>query len=326
MTEAIRLQKYSSVEEKSVEWLWYPYIPLGKLTVLQGDPGEGKSTFILRVTALLTRGKPMPDGYEAGGPYKVIYQCAEDSTGDTIKPRLIEAGANCEMVEFILDEDIPLTLDDDRLETAIRKTHARMMVLDPFQAFIPQDGDMQSACRMRSILRKLATTASRTSCAIVLIGHMTKAAFGKNVYRGLGSIDIAAIARSILLIERDTLDPQVRYMTQIKNNLAPEGGSIGFCFDGKAGFQWLTLSALTRKVHVAVKRDQATQMLIALLDDGVTESREIIDRLEEAGISRRTILKAKKDLELESVRRGGIWFWCTPQINDEEGEEEDSDD
>mgnify|MGYP003373511039 CR=1 FL=1 len=149
-------QYYANVRTEPVEWLWYPYIPLGKLTVLQGDPGEGKSTFALNVVARITTGQPMPDGVPVKGKRVAIYQCAEDGIADTIKPRLQQAGADCERVAYIIDNDIALTLEDGRIETAIKDTHASVFIIDPIQAFIPPDADMQSATKMRSVLRKLA--------------------------------------------------------------------------------------------------------------------------------------------------------------------------
>lgn len=101
---------YSEVEETEVEWLWYPYIPYGKITLLQGDPGEGKSTFIINIAALLTKGEDMPDGYPVPMPQTVIYQCSEDNVSDTVKPRLISAGADCGRVAYIVDDDGTLPL------------------------------------------------------------------------------------------------------------------------------------------------------------------------------------------------------------------------
>ena len=89
---------YSAIKQRAVEWLWYPYIPYGKIPVLQGDPGEGKSTFALNIAALLTQGKAMPDGFMCDRPQVVMYQCAEDNPADTIKPRLVAAGANCDTI------------------------------------------------------------------------------------------------------------------------------------------------------------------------------------------------------------------------------------
>ena len=236
--EGIIYDYYSNVHTKPVEWLWYPYIPLGKLTVIQGDPGEGKSTFVLNLVARLTLGQSMPDGFSPGGRRVAIYQCAEDGVADTIKPRLQQAGADCEKVAYIVDNDIALTLEDGRIEMAIKQTRASVFIVDPLQAFIPPDSDMQSATKMRSVLRKLANIAERNQCAVILIGHMNKGSGAKSLYRGLGSIDIAAIARSVLMISRDENRPGIRYMYPIKSSLAPEGPAIAFSFRERGGLEW----------------------------------------------------------------------------------------
>ena len=190
----LQYEYFSSVNQSKIDWLWYPYIPYGKLTIVQGDPGEGKSTFILNVAALLTRGKNMPDGYRVDGPQKVVYQTAEDNLADTVKPRLMEACADCDMIAYIVDEDNPLTLEDSRIEEVIEQIGARLFILDPLQGYLSQDSDMINAGRMRSQLKRLVDIAAKYNCAVVIIGHMNKASGEKNLYRGLGSIDIAAIA------------------------------------------------------------------------------------------------------------------------------------
>lgn len=128
----LQYEYFSSVTQHKVEWLWYPYIPYGKLTILQGDPGEGKSTFMLNVAALLTRGKNMPDGYQVKEPQKVVYQTAEDNLADTVKPRLIAAGADCNRIAYIVDEEEPLTLMDSRIESVIQQTKARLFIYDAY--------------------------------------------------------------------------------------------------------------------------------------------------------------------------------------------------
>ena len=114
MMDSFLYDYYSNVKSKPVDWLWYPYIPLGKLTIIQGDPGDGKSTFVLNLVALLTSGKPMPDGYICHCSPVAIYQCAEDGAADTIKPRLEQAGANCDRVAYIVDDDIRELAGDTR--------------------------------------------------------------------------------------------------------------------------------------------------------------------------------------------------------------------
>ena len=219
---------YSNVKASEVEWVWYPYIPCGKITMLQGDPGEGKSTLIIHIAAILTKGGYLPDGQKIKRPEMVIYQCSEDGKGDTIKPRLEQAGADCNRVAFIKEDNDKLTLEDERIRNAIIQISAKMVVLDPIQAFIGHNGNMTNAVKMREILSKLSKVAAETNCAIVLVGHMNKSGGGNQLYRGLGSIDIAAAARSILMVSRDKEEPWKRYMFPVKSSLAPEGEQIGF--------------------------------------------------------------------------------------------------
>ena len=172
--------EYSKLKSEEVKWLWYPYIPCGKITLLQGDPGDGKSTFMINLASIITKASKLPDGTKLKEPEKVIYQCAEDNVSDTIKPRLEAAGADCDRVAYIDDSEEALTLADIRIEQNIKAFGAKLLILDPVQAFIPADMDMQNAVKMRSVMGKLAKIAQRTDCAIVLIGHMNKGNSGKN--------------------------------------------------------------------------------------------------------------------------------------------------
>ena len=158
MTTEISANQYSEIPAKKVDWLWYPYIAYGKITLLEGDPGDGKSTFILQLAALLTTGKKLPDGTKGKRPINVIYQCTEDDPSDTIKPRLLKAGANCERVLYFPNEP-DLALDDNRLPAAITKLNAKLVIFDPIQSFIPKDADMLNAIKMRSVMATLAKTA-----------------------------------------------------------------------------------------------------------------------------------------------------------------------
>ena len=305
---------FSAVTQRKVEWLWYPYIPYGKLTILQGDPGEGKSTFMLNIAALLTKGKEMPDGFHVTEPQRVVYQTAEDNLADTVKPRLVTAGADCSRIAYIVDEDSPLTLEDDRIEKVIQQTNARLFILDPLQAYLSQDSDMFSAGRMRQQLKRLADIAAKYKCAIVVIGHMNKASGEKNLYRGLGSIDIAAIARSVLMISRDRNDSSIRYMFPVKSSLAPEGSTIAFSFNQKTGLRWIGKCQVGREQIEDCdiddsKRALARRIVLEMLCEQDTRSRDILNKLKLMGISERTINTAKKELGVTSYRKDGAWFW-----------------
>mgnify|MGYP002240991224 CR=1 FL=1 len=171
-------------------------------------------------------------------PVHVIYQTAEDGLGDTIKPRLLAAGADCSKVMVIDDSDQPLTMADVRLEEAIVQTKAKMVVLDPIQ--VPGSNvDMHRANEIRPLMKRIAVLSEKYHCAVILIGHMNKNSNGKSSYRGLGSIDFQAAARSVLIVGRVKDEPEVRVVCHTKSSLAPEGTSIAFRLDKNNGFEWI---------------------------------------------------------------------------------------
>ena len=197
------LTLYSEVQSTGVRWLWYPFIAIGKITLLQGDPGDGKSTMMMNLIAELSMGGRTPDGCKIGALQKVIYQCSEDGVFDTIKPRLERCGADCRKIAFINEEVYNgLTLDDERIRQAIIEFRPRLVVIDPIQAYLGNDSDLQIAGRVRKLMRRLGMWAAGYDCAIVLIGHLNKKEGSKGLYRSLGSIDVVA-ARSVLQVERD---------------------------------------------------------------------------------------------------------------------------
>ncbi len=315
MEEVLNYEYYSEVQQRDISWLWYPYIPYGKITLLQGDPGEGKSSFVINLTAILTKGGTLPDGTEVHTAKTVVYQCAEDSVEDTIKPRLVKAGADCAKVAFIREDEKGLTLNDDRLESVIKATDAKLLVLDPIQAFIPPDSDMHSATQMRTVMRSLADIAERNHCAILLVGHMNKCSTGKNLYRGLGSIDIAAIARSVLMIERDEVNSDLRYMFPVKSNLAPEGEKVAFILNMDVGFCWVGKigqdcnKTAIGEDQIEGKLEKAVRVLRMILANHIVQSSEVITNLKQMGISERTVRMAKKELPIKAIKRNNTWWW-----------------
>ena len=196
--ESKLLTLYSDVKAVPVRWLWYPYIAIGKITLLQGDPGDGKSTMMMNLIAELSKGGATPDGKALGRPQRIIYQCSEDGACDTIKPRLESCGADCRNIAFINEEIYDgLTLDDERIREAIIEFKPQLVVIDPLQSYIGNDSDLQIAVRARKLMRRIALWASTYNCAIVLIGHLRKKDSSKELYRGLGSIDVVASARNV---------------------------------------------------------------------------------------------------------------------------------
>ena len=319
MKKELKLIQMSNVEVEDIKWVWYPYIPYGKITVVQGDPGEGKTTFVLALIALLTQGKPLPEEETGAAPINVIYQTAEDGLADTIKPRLLSVGADCERVLVIDENEVELTLSDERLEQAIKKTDAKVIVLDPIQAYLGGDVDMHRANEIRPIMKRLALLAERTGCAVVLIGHMNKMGGAKSAYRGLGSIDIRAAVRSVLVVGRVKDEPTLRIVAHDKSNLAPEGKSIAFELDPDTGFAWKGYCETTvdellcGNGSLLSKTAQAEKLLKDLLSEGEMLSEEITNQAKELDISNRTLKIAKQNIGVKSFRKGDKWYSSLPR-------------
>ena len=234
----LQMIKMSEIQSKEVAWLWYPFIPYGKLTIIQGDPGDGKTTLVLNIAAKLSKGEGLDGDMKLTEPLAVIYQSAEDGLADTVKPRLEAAGADCENISVIDESKKSLSMIDERLEEAIIKTKAKLLILDPIQAYLGGNMDMNRANEARDMTKKLAALAEKYQCAIVLVGHMNKAAGNKAAYRGMGSIDFFAVARSVLLVGRVEGEENIRAVVQIKNNLAGFGHPKAFQLS-EDGFLWL---------------------------------------------------------------------------------------
>ena len=301
--DSVKIIRMSDVELTPVEWLWKPYLPFGKLSVLQGNPGEGKTYFAMHLAAACTNGKLLPN-MERMEPFNVIYQTAEDGLGDTVKPRLIEAGADLDRVLVIDDSDVQLTLSDERIEKAIVENNARLVIIDPIQAYLGADVDMNRANEVRPIFMRLGQVAQRTGCAILLIGHLNKAAGMQSLQRGLGSIDIAAAVRSVMFIGKLKHDPTMRISTHEKSSLAPPGASLAFSLGDEGGFRWVGEYDITADEMLSgiepqreTKTQQAKDLICALLAGGKQVFSEDIDKAAlERGIPGRTVRDAKREL------------------------------
>ena len=301
--DSVKIIRMSDVELTPVEWLWKPYLPFGKLSVLQGNPGEGKTYFAMHLAAACTNGKLLPN-MERMEPFNVIYQTAEDGLGDTVKPRLIEAGADLDRVLVIDDSEVQLTLSDERIEKAIVENNARLVIIDPIQAYLGADVDMNRANEVRPIFMRLGQVAQRTGCAILLIGHLNKAAGMQSLQRGLGSIDIAAAVRSVMFIGKLKHDPTMRILTHEKSSLAPPGVSLAFSLGDEGGFRWVGEYDITADEMLSgiepqreTKTQQAKDLICALLAGGKQVLSEDIDKAAlERGIPGRTVRDAKREL------------------------------
>ncbi len=149
----LKMINMADVIASQVDWLWYPFIPYGKLTIIQGDPGDGKSTLILNIAARLSKGEGLEDEMTPMEPMNVIYQTAEDGLADTVKPRLEQAGANCSRISIIDESEKSVSMVDERLEAAIVRQKAKLLILDPIQAYLGSGTDMNRANEAREMTK-----------------------------------------------------------------------------------------------------------------------------------------------------------------------------
>ena len=302
----IPVTKMSEVEETVVQWLWYPFIPFGKVTLIQGNPGKGKTWLAMAIAAYCTNGKELPNALPIE-PFNVLYQTAEDGIADTIKPRLAKCGADMTRVRFINEDEKQLSMTDDRIEKAIRQNNVRLMIMDPIQAYLGANVDMNRANEIRPLFRHLSTIAERTGCAIVLIGHLNKSSGSQSDYRSLGSIDIAAAVRSILFVEKVEKEKEqdIRVVYQQKDSLAKKENPVAFSL-GEEGLNWLGEydisiedllmgKAGTKK---ETKLEKAQKLILELLTKRKVMCLEELEaELLAYGISSRTGRDARKQLE-----------------------------
>ena len=302
----VPVMKMSEVEETVVQWLWYPFIPFGKVTLIQGNPGKGKTWLAMAIAAYCTNGKELPNALPIE-PFNVLYQTAEDGIADTIKPRLAKCGADMTRVRFINEEEEQLSMTDDRIEKAIRQNNVRLMIMDPIQAYLGANVDMNRANEIRPLFRHLSTIAERTGCAIVLIGHLNKSSGSQSDYRSLGSIDIAAAVRSILFVEKVEKEKEqdIRVVYQQKDSLAKKENPVAFSL-GEEGLKWLGEydisiedllmgKAGTKK---ETKLEKAQKLILELLTKRKVMCLEELEaELLAYGISSRTGRDVRKQLE-----------------------------
>jgi DNA repair protein RadA/Sms len=312
------LRRLDEIETREVEWLWNPYIPLGKLTLLEGDPGEGKSWISLAIATRITL-------EDLGGPANVLIASAEDDFDDTIRPRLEELGANLGLV-YAIEEAFTLGskkgLNDDAfdlLEKHLREKEPSLVIIDPLTAYLGSGVDMHRQNETRPVMARLASLAREYNCAILLIRHINKGGSAKPIYRGMGSIDFTASARSVLLaghVDREDGSME-RALVHIKSNLAPLGSPIGFILGHP--FQWTdsTLTAneiLNQPIGGGKKTDEAVALIRDLLaGNEAVPANEIFAAAKEAGISQRTMKAAKKILHVKSGKKDKEWHWYLPK-------------
>jgi hypothetical protein len=333
------LVRMADVKPEPVRWLWRGWIPLGKLTILDGDPGLGKSLVLLDISARVTTGSAMPDGQhgDLDTPYGVVLLSAEDDLADTIRPRLDAAGADATRVAALThvgegkDERFPTIFDIPQIESAIETYNAKLLVIDPIMSYLPGDVNSHRDQDVRRALIHLTGLAQRTGVAVVVIRHLNKQVGPNPLYRGGGSIALIGTARSGLLIapDPDDLSQTKRILVRQKSNTAAPVQSLAYEIETAdndvAQVLWLGKSHHTAHTVLAIPVDtgdnsalgDAAAFLTDLLKDGALPTQTILDKANNAGIAEKTLRRAKDKIKVTRKREaygpGGRWLWELPK-------------
>jgi hypothetical protein len=326
---SLTAEPLSDVRPESVRWLWEPYLPRGKLALLDGDPGVGKSLITLDLAARLSRGGPLPDGTPVGRPHITLLVGAEDAAADTTRPRAEAAGADlARVVSVTAANRLPLVFPDDIHEMAnlVKARRPDLVVIDPITAFLPPGVAANSDQGVRRVLLLLSILADRTGCAVLLVRHLRKAGAARAIYRGLGSIGFIASVRAGLLAARHPADPTLCVLTVTKANLAGPAPALGYRVKtdaaGRPVVEWVgpadvSADALGRPPEAPLRpRDRAAWWLRVELAGGPRRAADVSAAATAAGIPEATLRRAKADLGVCSHRAGrgdrAEWYWYDP--------------
>src|SRR5215204_493474 len=315
----------ADVEAETVEWLWERRIPLGKITVLDGDPDNGKSVLTTDLAARLTTGRAMP--YDFGKTFPqagVVILSAEDGVGDTIRPRFDAAGGDPSRV-VILGNDDPFGIPEDlpKLGRAIERVGARLVVIDPIMAFLGENINSNSDKDVRSALKPLKQLAERTGAAVVIVRHLNKTPGGNVLYRGGGSIGIIGAARSGLVVGPHPTDEALRVLASQKHNLSMPPESLAYQVTSaphnphaavivyKGVTEMNAKDILKPQVEEQERSamDEAKDFLREVLAAGEKPAADVKSEAESVGVAWGTLKRAKVALGVNPVKRGAFWYW-----------------
>jgi putative DNA primase/helicase len=332
---ALRSLRLSDVEPEEVRWLWYPYVPIGKVTLVAGDPGLGKSYCLHDLAARVSAGGETPDRLGTMSKRSVVILSAEDGIADTIRPRIDGQGGDPSMihvVESVIESDgrermVSLTADIERLSSMVTQTGASLVVIDPINAYLGKV-DSHKDAEVRQVLSPLKLLAERTGAAVVCVMHLNKSVGqSRAIYRVMASIGFTAAARSVLLVGEDPSDAEVRVVIPIKASVAKKGAGITFTINSEPALVWGEQTALSADdllgpgVEGAPRatKEEALAFLKAALADGPREANTVQAEARQAGIAEKALRSAREAMGItrpDNVYRvsagnsgDGRWWW-----------------
>lgn len=317
----------SDVKEEPIGWLYYPYFPMGKITLVAAYPGSGKTYFMCYVSACVSVGRPLFNDIPfKRDPGTVLYLSTEDGIADTLVPRMKACGADLSKIKTVIDEDAVLTFDSPYIEELVKEVRPDLMIFDPFQSYIGESVEMNAANKTRAKLNNIARIAEEHDVAIVLICHFNKNQKGDAITRVIGSTDIVGICRSYLALGTVPDNKKLRYISHEKTSNAtigrtvlfeinPEEGGIKFVdyTDMKMDDYTALMSKNRRRVAPAL--EEAKAFILRNMPDGRRAAKDMKELMRANGFTDGTINRARESLGIESQRTKyqGAYTWVLPK-------------
>lgn len=306
----------------NISWLWKPFIPYSKVTIIEGDGGDGKTTMILTIAAMLSQGIQPPalvrghlQPSTSCEPVTTFYLTNEDEVADSSLKRYIRAGGDPHRFAYSGELEHHMTINEQELREVISQTQARLIIIDPFQAFLPEGANLGSITRMRGIFTLLGNVAKSTGAVIVLVGHLNKSEGSKDIHRGFGSADIAASVRSILMVEMDKKNRENRWVRTIKSNFDESDYTpvrLVLDADRKLSFAEYEEDCEEESVPTS-KTEKALEILEVMLESGPVAVSEIHAVMAEEGIGDKTAQRARRRLGAILDYLDGVPVWKMPE-------------
>ena len=332
---------FNTVEDVEISWLWEPFIPLGDVTIVEGDGMAGKTTAMIRLASMISKGEVPPAMIHgelveqpATDPANVLYIGIEANNETEIKPAILYGKGDPSRMFFLDQTERPFLLTEEYVREAIQKTRCKLLIIDPYTNFLPSGVSLGNAVSMRRLLSRLMMIARETNTAIVLVGHLSKSPYGKAIYSGYGSADIINTVRSVLLISRDEYD--IRYLRILKSNYFGVDAffKVGLDMDDDNCVQFLNLEQMLsvmkkeeKELAAAIDTDETEPVtrtgqckidIIDILSDGPLPKSEVLGQLLPKGYSERTISRAFKGMGGESYFEGRTGYWKLPDVEETE--------
>ena len=314
----------SEVEPEKVKWLMWPLIPYGMVTIMEGDPGIGKSFLAMHIAVQVSigGGLPMNDKIRRG---RVLYMSAEDDPAYTIRPRIDAMGGDVERIRYMANY---LSLDEDgikKLMTEVKENPPNLLIIDPLYAYVPSGQDMYRPNVIRALLSQLSEVGQYADTAVLIIRHLTKSKRDKAIYQGAGSIDVIGAARSAYLVAKHPDDDTIKVVAHIKHNLSEKGQSWQYRLVTKEGnelpvVEWIGPTDLTAEDPLnasdggrASALEEAIDFLRDFLKDGPEPAEFVQREAASKSIADRTLDRAKEKAKVDARKKGKKWYWSLPK-------------